>query len=251
MRGLREPPAKLTRFRCDYDGCNDQDGFSRPKDLERHKLIHSDNKKWHCGCCKNTQKIYDAHRKDHIVQHLRRGTNATEIHFCSTGSCMLSKSLGFTSKLCLLLHQLLDHGSVQGIFSSEYLMSQIKAEVQQKKIKCSHDCESRLQRLLGPSKAISFMTRGSENSAMAAVNQTVSETFPQLSFEGNGQDFFSESMYLSPGAFSLDDFGTAGSSVPDMDFRLPGPPFSPSGRPFQRNCDLCSTLPCICKFPRR
>ena len=98
--------SRSNRFWCQAQGCTDNKGFSRKRDLNRHiDAFHQEFKRFHCGCCMNASGTFSSSRKDHIKQHIRKKhIKNSEVQWCDVNNCDASIQLGFSSRRCLAEH---------------------------------------------------------------------------------------------------------------------------------------------------
>ena len=94
------------RFWCEVQGCTDDKGFTRKRDLGRHiEAIHQGFRRFHCGCCMNAGGTYSSSRKDHIKQHIRKKHKKSGVvQWCNVNDCDAVVQLGFSSNRCLAEH---------------------------------------------------------------------------------------------------------------------------------------------------
>ena len=65
---------EVSRFNCDFEGCEGR-AFTRISDLARHKRTHGQERRFHCGCCRNTTK---APKKTILCNTLKNVTKSKE-----------------------------------------------------------------------------------------------------------------------------------------------------------------------------
>ena len=94
------------RWRCDFPSC--KRSYTRSSDLERHQIQHTgESPKWHCGCCLESgeRDPYKTHRKDHMVQHMRKRHMSLTFERCEVAPCANGFHLIFSSEACLTVHR--------------------------------------------------------------------------------------------------------------------------------------------------
>ena len=119
----RDAAAKedMPKYMCLVPGCGK--AFSRHADLQRHARKHSPDKPFLCGCCENMEKPepYRTHRRDHLLQHLRKTHHEDSSDQCPLCPATSDGGVLFCGRACVLLHAKSHHDDLSkdsSIFNS-------------------------------------------------------------------------------------------------------------------------------------